>query len=135
MGGTNYNRQNYLYTHTTENGLSSSYCPCFFLFSVVTSIFITLPKLLQTSTMYYNFGNEEFYFPSESVNRKLNIIKKLSCYMPWRHMGERRYSSYSYLTLALDGGKWSASCPGCTFPQYPLARRLGGPQSWSECRD
>jgi hypothetical protein len=22
------------------------------------------------------------------------------------------YSSYSYLTLALDGGEWSASCPG-----------------------
>jgi hypothetical protein len=28
------------------------------------------------------------------------------------HGGERRYSSYSYLTSALDGGKWSASRPG-----------------------
>jgi hypothetical protein len=26
--------------------------------------------------------------------------------------GERRYSSYSYLTSALDGGEWSASRPG-----------------------
>jgi hypothetical protein len=34
---------------------------------------------------------------------------KLSCYTPWRHMEERRYSSYSYLTSALDGGEWSAS--------------------------
>jgi hypothetical protein len=27
-------------------------------------------------------------------------------------MGERRYSSYSYLTSVLDGGEWSASRPG-----------------------
>jgi hypothetical protein len=48
------------------------------------------------------------------------IIKKvkvkLSRYMPWRHMGERRYSSYSYLTSALDGGEWSASRPGRALP-------------------
>jgi hypothetical protein len=25
--------------------------------------------------------------------------------------GERRYSSYSFLTSALDGGEWSVSCP------------------------
>jgi hypothetical protein len=30
--------------------------------------------------------------------------------------GERRYSYYSYLTLALDGGEWSASRPGCALP-------------------
>jgi hypothetical protein len=30
--------------------------------------------------------------------------------------GERRYSSYSFLTSALDGGEWSASCPGRTLP-------------------
>jgi hypothetical protein len=28
--------------------------------------------------------------------------------------GERRYSSYSLMTLALYGDEWSASCPGCT---------------------
>jgi hypothetical protein len=26
--------------------------------------------------------------------------------------GERKYSSYSFLTSALDGGEWSASRPG-----------------------
>jgi hypothetical protein len=31
-------------------------------------------------------------------------------------MGERRYSSYSFLTSALDGGEWSASRPGRTLP-------------------
>jgi hypothetical protein len=30
--------------------------------------------------------------------------------------GERRYSSYSYLTSALDGGEWSASHPGRSLP-------------------
>jgi hypothetical protein len=54
----------------------------------------------------------------------------------WR---ERKYSSYSFLTSALDGGEWSASRPGRVLPwgkelRYPLYRRLGGPQSWSRLR-
>jgi hypothetical protein len=28
------------------------------------------------------------------------------------HLGERRYSFYSFLTLALEGGEWSASRSG-----------------------
>jgi hypothetical protein len=31
--------------------------------------------------------------------------------------GERRYSSYSFTTSALDGGEWSASRPGRALPQ------------------
>jgi hypothetical protein len=47
---------------------------------------------------------------------------------------------YSFLTLALDGGEWSASCPVSVLPpgkgpQSPLDRRLGGPQSWSGHKD
>jgi hypothetical protein len=50
--------------------------------------------------------------------------------------GERRYSSYSFMTSALDEGEWSASRPGRALaqgkdPRYPLYRRLGGPQSRS----
>jgi hypothetical protein len=30
--------------------------------------------------------------------------------------GGRWYSSYSFLTSALDGGEWSASHPSCTLP-------------------
>jgi hypothetical protein len=30
--------------------------------------------------------------------------------------GERRHSSYSFLTSALDGGEWSASRPGRALP-------------------
>jgi hypothetical protein len=32
--------------------------------------------------------------------------------MPRAAWGERRYSSYSFSTSALDGGTWSASRPG-----------------------
>jgi hypothetical protein len=62
---------------------------------------------------------------------------KQSRYTPWwRLVGGRRYSSYSFLTLILDGGGWSASRPGRALPRgkdfrYPLYRRLGGPQSRS----
>jgi hypothetical protein len=50
--------------------------------------------------------------------------------------GGEEYSSYSFLTSALDGGEWSASRPGRTLPWekdpwYLFYRRLGGPQSRS----
>jgi hypothetical protein len=32
------------------------------------------------------------------------------------HLGDRRYSSYSFLTSALEGGEWSASRPGRSLP-------------------
>jgi hypothetical protein len=36
--------------------------------------------------------------------------------MPWRHMGERRYSSYSFLTSAIYEGEWTTSRPGRVLP-------------------
>ena len=39
------------------------------------------------------------------------------------------------MTAALEGGEWSAACPGRTLPpgktQYPFYRRLGGSQGRS----
>jgi hypothetical protein len=32
------------------------------------------------------------------------------------HLGDRRYSSYSFFTSALEGGEWSASRPGRALP-------------------
>jgi hypothetical protein len=45
-------------------------------------------------------------------------------------MGERKYSSYSYLTSVLDGGEWSASRPGRALPpgkepQVPIVQEAG----------
>jgi hypothetical protein len=50
-------------------------------------------------------------------------IVKQSRYTPWRRLGERMYSSYSFSTSALDGGEWSASRPGRAFT--PGERTLG----------
>jgi hypothetical protein len=59
--------------------------------------------------------------------------KAVPLHSMWR-LGGEEYSSYSFLTSALDGGEWSASRPGPALPQgkdprYPLYRRLGRPQS------
>jgi hypothetical protein len=59
-----------------------------------------------------------------------------------RHVGakgERVYSSYLFLTSALDGGMWSESRLGRALPpgkdsRYPLDRRLGEPQSLADQR-
>ena len=49
--------------------------------------------------------------------------------------GEQRLWLHSFLTLALNGGEWSTSCPACITPTkvspYPLSGRLDGPRSWS----
>jgi hypothetical protein len=44
--------------------------------------------------------------------------------------GERRYSSYSFLTSALEGGEWSASRPGRALlpgkePPVPIVQEAG----------
>jgi hypothetical protein len=41
------------------------------------------------------------------------------------HGGERRYSSYSYLTSTLDGGEWSASHPGRALHPVPILQVAG----------
>jgi hypothetical protein len=48
--------------------------------------------------------------------------------------GEKRYSSYSFLTSALDGGEVVSVTPGRALapgkePRYTLDTGLGGPQS------
>jgi hypothetical protein len=48
--------------------------------------------------------------------------------------GKVEVQLHMFLTLALDGGEWSASCPCFFIPGkeswYPTDRRLGGPQRW-----
>jgi hypothetical protein len=51
-----------------------------------------------------------------SNGARKTIKVKQSLYTPWRRLGERRYSSYSFTTSALDGGEWSASRPGRALP-------------------
>jgi hypothetical protein len=66
------------------------------------------------------------------------IIKLSPCLIkPHAMMMYRRMEVqlHALLILALDESEWSASChnhftPCKEPPQYPLDRRLGGPQSW-----
>jgi hypothetical protein len=46
--------------------------------------------------------------------------------------GEMEVQIHEFLTLALDGGEWLASCP-CHFTpreRTPINRKLGGLLSW-----
>jgi hypothetical protein len=48
--------------------------------------------------------------------------------IPWRRIGEWRYSSTHSLTSALDGGEWSPTCPGRFTPRerVPVTHWTGG---------
>jgi hypothetical protein len=79
-------------------------------------------------------------FSDRSSVCRHSIPVVVTCSPDTRHggaWGERRYSSYSFSTSALDGGgEWSASRPGRSLPrgkdpQYPFYRRLDGRQSRS----
>jgi hypothetical protein len=53
-----------------------------------------------------------------------------SRYTPWWRLGERRYSSYSFLTSPLDGREWSASrlgryLPPGKGPPVPIVQEAG----------
>jgi hypothetical protein len=55
----------------------------------------------------------------KSVCQTESKADKLKSCFTTRHggaWGERRYSSYSFFTSALDGGEWSASRPGRALP-------------------
>jgi hypothetical protein len=60
-----------------------------------------------------------------SIHPPVQWLKlKLSHHTPWRLLGERMYSSYSFSTSALDGGEWSASSPG-KGPRVPIVQKAG----------
>jgi hypothetical protein len=50
--------------------------------------------------------------PALKKYRSIFYTIMLSLCNPRNHMGEQRYSCHSFLTSALDGGKWSASRSG-----------------------
>jgi hypothetical protein len=54
---------------------------------------------------------------------------KLSHYTLWRRFGERRYSSYSFMTSAIDGCEWSRpdhALPPEKGPPVPIVQEAGG---------
>jgi hypothetical protein len=73
------------------------------------------PKRDEVTGEWRKLHNEELHNFYSSPD-----ISKNSKAVPLRAMealgGERRYSSYSFTTSALDGGEWSASRPGRALP-------------------
>jgi hypothetical protein len=69
-------------------------------------------------------------FCSTSCKFDQQLKLKLSHYTPRRCLGEMRYSSYSFLTSALDGGELSASRPGRSLapgkgPPVAIVQEIG----------
>jgi hypothetical protein len=67
---------------------------------------------------------------SVKTTHKHTYKVKQSRYTPWKRLGERRYSSYSFTTSALDGGEWSASRPDRALlpgkgPPVPIRQEAG----------
>jgi hypothetical protein len=63
--------------------------------------------------------NEVLEHETDALN--VNVRYRKSKVVPLRsievHLGDRRYSSYSFLTSALEEGEWSASRPGRALAQ------------------
>jgi hypothetical protein len=56
---------------------------------------------------------------SHWADEKITVFMQMQSSPATRHgraWGERRYSSHSFLTSALDGGEWLASRPGRALP-------------------
>jgi hypothetical protein len=85
----------------------------------IINIYRLVQKLLRrTQTDRHNCDQSFTYNFKESKGKV-----KQSRYTPWRRLGgERRYSSYSFSTSALDGGECSASRPGRDFTPGERAR-------------
>jgi hypothetical protein len=84
------------------------------LVSFLTAWLVRLhvPTLLQSHVT-------SLYRQQQGSSALLATTKQYSSSPATRHggaWGERRYSSYSFMTSALDGGEWSASRPGRVLP-------------------
>jgi hypothetical protein len=64
-----------------------------------------------------------------NITQLLTYVIKKDKVVPLRpieaHLGDRRYSSYSFLTPAPEGGEWSASRPGRALPPVPIVQEAG----------
>jgi hypothetical protein len=67
--------------------------------------------ILCTSLAFTLFHNSRI--PNHTKVKKGKVVPLLSIEV---HLGDRRYSAYSFLTSALQGGEWSASRPGRALP-------------------
>jgi hypothetical protein len=74
-------------------------------------------------------SNVQFVYSTKTGNYENPKVKQ-SHSTPIEAQGERRYSSYSFTTSALDGGEWSASRLGRALlpgkgPPVPIVQEAG----------
>jgi len=50
--------------------------------------------------------------------------------MPLRAVGEMEVQVHTFLTSALDGGEWSASCSSCFIPRERTPALTGEGAGW-----
>jgi hypothetical protein len=94
--------------------------------------FIKIYRLVWELTGMEKWQGAWWYYECALWNKRNGLIIKAKA-VPLYAMkvlgGERRYSSYSFSTLALDGGEWSASCPDRALPQgktpVPIVQEAG----------
>jgi hypothetical protein len=72
---------------------------------------IVKPYLCNKLEPLFNHSNNGRLCDHGSQGKKDKAVR----YTPWKRLGEMKYSSYSFSTSALDGGEWSALCPGRAF--------------------
>jgi hypothetical protein len=87
------------------------------------------PNLATASTQDLVRPPKPLTFP-QSKKYPTETKSKAVRYTPWRRLGERRYSFYSFTISALDGGQWSASLPGRALPPgkgppVPIRQEIG----------
>jgi hypothetical protein len=72
------------------------------------------------------------YLSHEGFEEKLKKKVKQSRYTPWRRLGERRYSSYSFSTSAPDGVSGQRHAPAALLPpgKGPLVS-IGQEAGWA----
>jgi hypothetical protein len=89
------------------------------------SLYSLSPFFIPYSPFVFHLLCHHTYLP-----QTIPLNGKLYHYTPQRAWGGRMYSSYSFLTSALDGDEWSASCPGRALgpgkgPQVPIVQEAG----------
>jgi hypothetical protein len=87
-----------------------------FIFNIVGDIIQFIKWWSFSGTTHYTqVGYKYCEWWNKFIVKKVKTVNK-SHKSLWRRKGERKYSSYSLTTLALDGGEWSASCHGRALP-------------------
>jgi hypothetical protein len=82
------------------------------------------PPCIDTSSHRVQWCQQSYLAPSAGKGKVVHLLNYSST-MPWRHMGEWRYSS----TIFDLGTRWLASCPG-RFTSGEIAPRTHWIEGW-----